>query len=903
MLTLLHSCDNHYEVDDTFRTVKAEDTLLTKVIHPDLSRTSAATPKLFRLGKCYDIVSIKQLYPLLLRLENDPNTLVIRYQYLKNKEGDEVYRRGSEVVMPKSKIIALDIDGLDLPDGMLGTDIEAQGRYIVDILHKLDSEVFPKDLGFIAQGSSGAGLSKKIKLHMWIANKSPINQLQIKNFFSRLNIEYLKSGGTTKNFIDLALYSTVQPHYTAKPIFVNPELDPFKGGSRTSLVKGSVGFLPANYPEFVAPLRVTQEETHGFIEQIVGTSVIPPRLEAALQVLRSWRPEVAGARNAVIAIFHNALQEQVNLKVVEDEVRRLLKYLRPGQEEDYISQGKRAAMAHIKACSLRTLPDNVKGLTVSKIDAGNQPKFIHLDRPLPPEGLIFLKATLGTGKTHTISQLLQSGAIKGKFLSLTDTSALVESNARRFGAGDFRNRDDLQDFISGNSNRLSGTLHSLHKIRGLEFDFVFIDEADSVMNNLLFAPIISELNRNQIIEVLHDILRKTKVVVLSDGDLSEQTLRAYVSLAGKARPLYKIVHTRKNLQGVKAYQHPTEGSVWGALEMKLRQGKTCLLVSDSSPDSLNSYYITFNRVFKNSKNIKVVHANSKMDADVKDIINHTTAALSRQKIDALFCSPSVTNGVDFNYFDVVFVITKTDSHTPNMRFQALMRERQPKEIHYYTIRIPGFSTGFSSQIDTGWLASTRQEFSARREQEYKTYKATFAFYLISAGATIIALDNPIPNPRAEEDKEVNLMERTEAILLATEFSLIERHNDALEMQKLIKSLYNIEELTYDKIYMFLKFRVHKALELIHTIADPFWPVLITKDAIALHAAIEKSGNTFYLLTGKSLRTNPAVKILKECAIHEGTNILELIELYKRYCLFYMLKPSEMIVPATEIAEL
>ncbi|MFP9072388.1 hypothetical protein ACLI1Z_17860, partial [Enterococcus faecalis] len=76
----------------------------------------------------------------------------------------------------------------------------------------------------------------------------------------------------------------------------------------------------------------------------------------------------------------------------------------------------------------------------------------------------------------------------------------------------------------------STTIHSLHKFKSFigQIDTIFIDECDAVMNDLLFAPVVKQ--RRECIQVLRDILMTAKTVILSDGDISAETIEAYGSL-------------------------------------------------------------------------------------------------------------------------------------------------------------------------------------------------------------------------------------------------------------------------------------------------------------------------------------------------------------------------------------
>jgi hypothetical protein len=591
----------------------------------------------------------------------------------------------------------------------------------------------------------------------------------------------------------------------------------------------------------------------------------------------------------------------------------ILNTKRPGELDNYISQGIASAVSNIKACSVREVPLNCLGLPLTTIDGGSEPKFLNMTKYPPKDSVVFLKATLGTGKTYNIEQWLKNGHIEGNFLALTDTSALVESNTKRFSpARDFRTPKGRLDFATGKVQRLSGTLHSLYKIKDLtnSFDFLFIDEADSLMNNLLFATIISEEKRTVIIEVLRELLQNTDRVVISDGDISEETVAQYVQLMQGSRDLYRVSHKRQNLKGVPAYKHVKESSLWGALQGHLELGDRCLMVSDSSPKVINEYLTAFNRILP-SKIIKVVHSASTNDPEIRDIIDNTTVALRRQEVDALLCSPSITNGVDFNYFDVVFILTTSENHTPNMRFQAMMRERSPETIHYYFGLMRQFSTGFSGiTIDKDFLPTARKAYAARREREYKTYVATFNYYLVDSGASVEVIDVPYDNPQEKVDKEEYLIERTLAILNAKEGDTQPRHNDAYIVQEKIKFFYDVEILTWDDVTCFLKEKPDKCAEYFHKLYKDFGAEILTANTETLLKALINKPSEFYLAVGESLYgitgikgINKAKQILSRCGVR--VNALNLIEWYKKYCEYTdgVIAPLEFLEPKETINEL
>jgi len=885
MLSVLHATSyNDVSSNGDYFRVERENLWLTKRITSNGDKRPSSYPKYFKLGESYNPDSLEKLYPILETLGNDPKALAVRYKFINYKVGDTVQRIAKLVESMPSHIVAMDIDELDLPPHLDANDIRGQGEFVCNILHKCNPEIFPDDMGFIAQGSSSAGLTKAIKLHLWICNYDKLDQAQLRNLFYNINGVFKVKFELKTNLIDPALYHTVQAHYTAYPIFENPAMDPIK--HRTVFSFGNNSYIPEGYSPYVKPVETTEAERTVYLDSITGGTERSKTLDERISNVLAWNPTDPGLRNKIVGVYHTAIQDQYCLETLRRELTPLIELIRPGESNEYIRQGVVSAVNNIKACSIRELPVLCKGLPLKNISGGSHDKFLDFQEYLPEDCVTFLKATLGTGKTHSISAWLNNGKITGKFLALTDTAALVESNAIRFKAGDFRVPKARLDFATGRSDRLSGTLHSLLKIKDLakSFDFLFIDEADSLLNNLLFASIIEEETKAQIVEILSDLLIHTNRVVISDGDISEETVACYIDLMKGRRELRRVNHQRQNLKGVTAYKHTKESSLWGALQGHLELGDKCLVVSDSSPKALNEYLGTFKRVLPN-KVIKVVHSAAKMDDEVVDIINNTTKALHRQEIDALLCSPSVTNGVDFNYFDTVFVITNSENHTPNMRFQAMMRERDPETIHYYFANMKMYSTGYNGlTLDTGWTAKAREIYAVRREREYKTYIATFNYYLVESGAKVMVVDVPYESPKEAVDAADYELERISAILNAKDGKLIPRHNDAFEMQTLMKFYFDIEEEpTWDQAAMFVQEKPHKKAEFLHKIFKEYWPVLSLCDPGVLAKTLRTDGYKFYLATGESLSggVSKAKQILSKCGIKTDTD--QAIAWYKKYC--------------------
>jgi hypothetical protein len=885
-ITVLSAFDGRNQrADGTYYECNKSDTFLTKTIYGNGFKRQATNLRLYRLGDYYTPLTLEELDPILDKLENDPHSMAIRYKYKDRYRKGQLVLRNSEVVEAHpSPLVCIDIDELSMPNNIDKTDIDAQASYVVKILHSCYPSTFPSDLGYIAQGSSSAGFSDKIKLHFWFRNDKELTQEQLKGFFYKLNNTYKEVYDTEYNLVDLALYSRTQPHYLARPMFVNVD-DPLEI-NRKSYFRGELSKITeVAATDFLHAKKVTKVEREKYLSMIEGSLVPSKVLESKLEKLASWRPNESGARTAVISAYHTAYQECFDFKELDKHMKKILDIIRPGKAEDYINQGKNAALSYGISNAERDLPEEVLGIKAETLKS-NEGFYLKLDS-LPNENtVLYLKASLGTGKTTNIVEHLKN--YKGSFLTITNNTALVGANAARFGSGVYNKEVDMLDLASGKINKMSTTIHSLWKFRDYQFDFIFIDEADATLNDLVSASIINEAKRALIRDSLQDLFCNSKVVILSDGDISKETMEAYTSLMLGQKNIVKLVHEKENLAKGIAYKHKSIPSLLGAMHGALELGEKCILVTDLSPQKLNSFKKTLERVMP-EKVGSVMHAHSKEDEDFVDIVNGTTKALQKRKVDYILASPSITNGVDFNYFDTIFVVTTTMSQTPNLRFQALKRERKSNKIHFYLGRLSSYTSGYALLPETTvWLENTRRILELRKERECANYTNTFIHYLIKAGCKVSVVDDAYESPQTKEDKELALQDRALAIYEGVSKPL---NNDAPEMRKMLGFFNEDPDLEY--IEQFLRNRTYEKAKLLATVISDFWYVLQHCCPQKLLAELSgEKGSLFNRLTGISLPPPTLSKlsklkisqtILERCGLDDESSRDSALEAYKAYC--------------------
>lgn len=876
-----------------WKEVKTTDYLFAKEFsHEHPEGKPASMPYKFNVVDTVDPKNLNEAYELMVQLTQDPHLVAVRGTCLVAEKAVR-RKRTNFKIDHKSNIIAMDVDGISDTGGCDRFDIVGMGRHVIKLLNSISEDMFPLNAGFIAHASSSAGIKPGIRMHMLLESNIPVTQGQLKFLFTSLNDSSRQKYGF--DIADLAYYSSVQLHYFADPIFRDQFTDPFKAEGKPRLVKvnGARIELPNTMPDYEATRGEFKEEFLSLLNQIKGKRVASEKVEQTIAELEEADDGVY--LRIIPKLYHRALEDGVDFAWLEKEITSALSdYINTKDNsrslQDYFNNGRKQALKAFVNNSMRDIPEsNVKGVPVHKLtsDSPDGMNYLKINRP-PPEGhLTFIKASLGTGKTTAVTKWLERGQLKGNFLAVTNTRALVSSNAKKFEAGQYDKSVDMLNFKRGAIDRMSTTIHSIHKFKNFvgQIDVIFIDECDAVMNDLLFAPVVKQ--RRECISVLREILLSAKVVILSDGDISAETIEAYGSLIDFDKPVSYYKHHRKMLSDAQAYEFPDESSIWVALQTSLEMGEKSILVSDCGPDELNEKGLTLRN--NTGAIVKEIHSNSTSDIDIRRILDYTTNELIEQQIDCLLCSPSVTSGVDFNYFDNVFVITRTANQAPNMRFQAIRRDRGAKNIFYFIDKsTSGFSAGSEQyNIDEGWLELAQQLYVKRRELESRNFISTLRYYLLDQGATIDIFSESwgkIDSSVAEYTAE-----RVSAILSSTPDWCAPRHADAYEAKLMLVKYFHldsIKSITQEHAEMWISKKPHKRAEFFHKLQDIFWKDIKKCSNVTISPFIEalkKHKKDFFIRTGQSANPKYARMYLTQMGINKEMETEQIVDWYRTYC--------------------
>jgi len=191
---------------------------------------------------------IEAFAALLTEIEQDPCKFIIRGRPKSSLiPGHRVQRRYLDpgaCFDPQPRLLnGVDSDQLEAPEAVNPTSREAL-EYVV-------SHLPPEfhNISYVAQWSSNAGRrGQKIKAHFWFYMTTPCRDEDMRTWAKSLNASFSRGKEKKVKLVDPALYTPVQPHYTARPRFEGVE-DPFANRPRVVFVKKALQQVNIKLPE------------------------------------------------------------------------------------------------------------------------------------------------------------------------------------------------------------------------------------------------------------------------------------------------------------------------------------------------------------------------------------------------------------------------------------------------------------------------------------------------------------------------------------------------------------------------------------------------------------------------------------------------------------------------------
>ncbi|WP_043838388.1 hypothetical protein [Muricoccus aerilatus] len=414
------------------------------VVKRDYSNARTFRVELAPVGGVHDLLSV------LRRIERDPTACAIRGVPNDSTDLNSTRRmkteNGGNFDDKPLHWIMLDLDGIKLPaSASLISDPGEVAQILVDLVASHVPEL--ESVSAIVQFSSSAGLDEQaeaeqaagmpprwsgvlkkgggIGAHVWFWLAEAADGAQLDRWAAAINAR------VGFKFVDPATLRTVQPHYTAGPVFGEGLRDPLLG-RRTILVEGDSDTALLDIPEPSRRTAWTPGESggaslgfHGWLDAIGGAEGFHEPINRAIAAFIStnWPgPDTEALKAAITARIENAdpgarSQAEMRRYASEQMLDARIAWV-VGREQD-----KRAAQAAEAAAKAEqpippTYPDNsiplsdagrrsadrLKGFA-GRVAAGECPQVLH-------------RKTVGGGKTFdaidALPTLLDAGRSVGR---------------------------------------------------------------------------------------------------------------------------------------------------------------------------------------------------------------------------------------------------------------------------------------------------------------------------------------------------------------------------------------------------------------------------------------------------------------------------------------------------------
>lgn len=660
-----------------------------------------------------------------------------------------------------TNIVAIDIDNWKVKEDIDVLDIDICGEYIYSLLNSAAPEIFPSNGGYVIKASSSAGIKSGLNYHMFFLNEENICIAQIKTIVKQVINLNIGTG-----FADPTVYSPARLWYAAKPLFRNPDLYPFKDKKFLAIKNGHKIRIPAT-TELDLPKNLLSIEISEIRKQFVNYHGIDPTkvelcqpISNILEKIQSGEiSDLVWSKHALHIIFL-AISYGYDLELFLEKVLRPAlvsyaynKHVSVDRYLEKVEYALKYATSTVTREISHEILSNREKLSKEKlhfVKISNVPAsaegFLAIPAPFPQKGILnFIKSSLGTGKTTTVKALIDDSKLSN-VITITNRVSLVNSNARKLGLTSYKEMGTFEAAL--NPDGLSVCLNSLSRpdiaanIYANKYDTLFIDEADSVMYDLINASTITDIKREEILGCLQHLLNNCSYIILADGDMSCETIEAYSQLC--IYPSHVYITSTETHKNVNVFEFLKETDMHGALLSELESAykfrEKTLVVSDYGPAKIREMVFIIEAAMHDlGTPIRVlqIHDESKNDDDVRALLLDPTAPMD---YDLVFTSPSVTSGIDFQgRFTNVFCYTTHKVNTPNIRLQAICRERKPQNIYIHTGNAvesawvdDRYYLGFNKRA-TGFIEKTRASYIQRDLLECEKYRFYIRYNMLLKG--------------------------------------------------------------------------------------------------------------------------------------------------------------------------
>lgn len=298
--------------------------------------------------------------------------------------------------------------------------------------------------------------------------------------------------------------------------------------------------------------------------------------------------------------------------------------------------------------------------------------------------LLALQSEKGTGKTSNLFRTFF------EIMKIADekTTMLFISSRRTFG---IKLLGDLQQYgfvlysdIVGdiNSKKVICQIDSLSRINTDRFDYVIVDECESVARYISSTHFTKNPKANNIVGNLVNRIEEAKQVIIMDADLSNRCMEYYKNVMGitNESQMQLIINKFKAFADYKMIS--MEYNDWLKKILEDIEADKKLVIPMASNNKAKDLKTKIEKDFP-EKNVLLIHKETQDSDKIKNLsrVNETWV-----NYDIVIYTPSVCMGVSFDipdYFDAIYGYGCDNSLGAQEFCQMLHRVREPKNKIIY----------------------------------------------------------------------------------------------------------------------------------------------------------------------------------------------------------------------------
>lgn len=296
-------------------------------------------------------------------------------------------------------------------------------------------------------------------------------------------------------------------------------------------------------------------------------------------------------------------------------------------------------------------------------------------KDIPEEKLVFIKSTMGTGKTQLIKKHVEKFSKEVKYVSLTHRRKLATQTAQNQKIDNYQDIGDWKEY----SNSVAIQVDSLHKLNCNNYKnaVVIIDEIDQVFDHMLNSETCKS-KRQTIFNSFSTLLKNCKQVICLSADIPDEIVQSMKDLV----ELKDFVFYQNDFRPDSNYQYKyfNKEDVYHNMLTDLQSNQKVSCFCSSKAEAQLAYHFLKKKC--SGKSGILITADTSTYKNVQDALSEHSVL---QGYDYIIYSPVIYSGQDFNFefSNKAYLIASSFDLSENDLLQGVRRFRQANELHWF----------------------------------------------------------------------------------------------------------------------------------------------------------------------------------------------------------------------------